>query len=51
MAEQISKIAVYSENPNILREMLGKAHQSGAGEVAAIYVGDSDPAIEEFGTW
>lgn len=51
MAEQITKIAVYSENPNILREMLGKAHQSGAGEVAAIYVGDSDPAIEEYGIW
>jgi len=51
MATQISKIAVYSENLDMLRELLGKAHQTGAEEVAVIYVGESNPEAGEYGTW
>jgi len=44
------KILVYSEDENILREMLGMAQQFGEG-VAAAYIGDTTPDGADHGAW
>ncbi len=44
------KILVYSEDVNILQELLGKAQQSGGG-VAAAYIGDTAPKAADYGKW
>ena len=51
MSTKIGKILVFSENPSNLRELLGKARQSGAGEVAAAFIGDTVPDGVESGVW
>ncbi len=50
MSEQDFNILVYSEDQNILQELLGKAQQSGAG-VAAAFVGDTAPEVGDYGAW
>jgi electron transfer flavoprotein alpha subunit len=44
------KILVYSEDENILRELLGKAQQSVGGAVAA-YISDTAPDGANYGSW
>lgn len=50
MSTQNIKILVYSEDANILRELLGKAQQSGGG-LAAAYIGDTTPDGADHGAW
>jgi len=50
MSTQNFNILVCSEDANILRELLGKAQQSG-GRVAAAFMGDLAPEGADYGTW
>ena len=50
MSTQEFKILVYSEDQNILRELLGKAQQSGV-EVVAALVGETAPQATDYAPW
>jgi electron transfer flavoprotein alpha subunit len=50
MSTQDYKILVYSEDGNILQELLGKARETGA-EVTAAFMGATDPKGADYGTW
>lgn len=45
------KILIFSENPNITRELLGKAQQSGAQEIAVAFISDTAPDGDTYGAW
>ena len=51
MSAQIQKILVYSENQNILQELLGKVQGSVTGDAAALYIGAVDPQTADFARW